>query len=224
MESTTQKRRKKDPVDDQRLIALYMDSVVSNNMEPKNVYLFCKENAIQESDFYIHFGSIRALKEAIWIQFFDHAVATMQKDQAYATFSNRDKLLTLYFTLFELFTLNRSYILFQFEGHQNALKNGSTLKGMRSRFKEFIETMLDSTTDATCENNWAKVSKPVLAEGYWVNFLMVLKFWIEDTSKGFEKTDVLIEKSINTAMDLTHSQPLERLLDLGKFLWKENRN
>jgi hypothetical protein len=114
--------------------------------------------------------------------------------------------------------------LFQFEGHQNALKNGSTLKEMRSRFKEFIETMLDSTTDTTCENSWTKVSKPVLAEGYWVNFLMVLKFWIEDTSKGFEKTDVLIEKSINTAMDLTHSQPLERLLDLGKFLWKENRN
>jgi hypothetical protein len=51
---------------------------------------------------------------------------------------------------------------------------------------------------------------------------VILKFWIEDTSKGFEKTDILIEKTVNTAFDLMQTQPLERVIDLGKFLWKEN--
>jgi hypothetical protein len=44
---------------------------------------------------------------------------------------------------------------------------------------------------------------------------------LDDTSKGFEKTDILIEKSVNTVVDLADTKPLESLFDLGKFLWKE---
>jgi hypothetical protein len=53
--------------------------------------------------------------------------------------------------------------------------------------------------------------------------LFLLKFWMDDTSKGFEKTDILIEKSVNTVVDLLDTKPLESLFDLGKFLWKEKR-
>lgn len=224
MEPTAQKRGKKKIVDDQRIITLYMDSVLQNNTEPKNVFLFCKENAIAESDFYIHFGSLKALKETIWVQMFDHAVAAMQNDAAYASYSQRNKLLTLYFTFFEILTLNRSYVLFQLEGQQQALKNVSSLKALRNRFKDFVVDTMEFTQDAAWKEKWANISKPIMAEGAWVNFLLLLKFWIEDTSKGFEKTDVLIEKSVNTAMDLANTQPLESLLDLGKFLWKEKMN
>ena len=44
---------------------------------------------------------------------------------------------------------------------------------------------------------------------------------MDDNSKAFEKTDIIIEKSVNTVVDLLDTKPLENLLDLGKFLWKE---
>ena len=49
----------------------------------------------------------------------------------------------------------------------------------------------------------------------------LMKFWIEDTSEQFEKTDAAIEKSVNTAFDVFDNTPLDTLLDFGKFLWKE---
>lgn len=223
METTTPKKGRKKIVDDQSIISLFMDSVLKNDTEPKNVYQFCHEAGIKESDFYIHFGSIEALKEAIWTQFFEHAVATMQKDDAYNSYVDRDKLLTLYFTLFELLSLNRSYVLFQLEGHKQGLKNLKSLRGMRNHFKDFIVDNVQFTQDTAWNEKWAKISKSVTAEAAWVNFLVVLKFWIDDTSKGFEKTDILIEKTVNTAFDLMQTQPLERVIDLGKFLWKENQ-
>jgi Tetracyclin repressor-like, C-terminal domain len=67
----------------------------------------------------------------------------------------------------------------------------------------------------------AKVARPVFSEGAWIQFLFILKFWIDDTSKSFEKTDIIIEKSVNTVVDLLDTKPLESLFDLGKFLWKE---
>jgi ubiquinone biosynthesis protein COQ9 len=47
-----------------------------------------------------------------------------------------------------------------------------------------------------------------------------LKFWIDDTSNAFEKTDAAIEKSVNLAMDLMGKSPLDAALDFGKFLFQ----
>ena len=46
---------------------------------------------------------------------------------------------------------------------------------------------------------------------------------MDDTSKSFEKTDIVIEKSVNTVVDLLNTKPLESLFDLGKFLWNERK-
>ena len=44
---------------------------------------------------------------------------------------------------------------------------------------------------------------------------------MDDTSKGFEKTDVAIEKSVRVIFDVFETTPLESIIDFGKFLWKE---
>jgi len=44
---------------------------------------------------------------------------------------------------------------------------------------------------------------------------------MSDESPSFEKTDVAIEKSVNTIFDLFDNTPLNNVLDFGKFLWKE---
>ena len=48
-----------------------------------------------------------------------------------------------------------------------------------------------------------------------------MKFWLDDTSEGFEKTDIFIEKSINTSMELLETKSLHNIIDLAKFLYQE---
>ena len=62
-----------------------------------------------------------------------------------------------------------------------------------------------------------------IAEAYWGQFAFIIAYWERDTSPSFEKTDVLIEKLVNTAFQLQDIKPLESVLDLGKFLLKELR-
>jgi hypothetical protein len=50
---------------------------------------------------------------------------------------------------------------------------------------------------------------------------MTIKFWLDDSSAAFEKTDLYIEKSVNASFDLLNTIPLESVLDFGKFLVKE---
>lgn len=223
MTATKKTSSKKKPITDDEIISIYMDQVLQHNAEPKNVFLFCKENKIIESDFYAFYGSLEALKQDIWVKFFENVKATIEQDENYLTYSNKNKLLTLYFSLIEILTLNRSYVLFALKEDKNVLKNLQQLKTFRNHFKSFIVDMINTqTSDEDKKVN--KLVKPFFAEGAWVEFLFILKFWLDDTSKGFEKTDVMIEKAVKATFDVLDTTPLDSILDLGKFVWKEKFN
>jgi hypothetical protein len=214
---------KKKAIDDNHLIELYMNQVLQNNAEPKNVFVFCQENKIVESDFYAFYGSIEAVKKDIWVKFFENVKSTIEQDQNYLTYSNKNKLLTLYFSLFEVLTLNRSYVVFALKEDKNMLKNLQQLKEFRNHFKSFIVDMID-TQSSEEDFKVNKIAKPLYVEGAWVEFLFLMKFWLDDTSKGFEKTDIMIEKAVKATFDLLDTTPIDSLIDLGKFVWKEKFN
>jgi Tetracyclin repressor-like, C-terminal domain len=223
METPKKTTSKKKVITDDNIITLYMDYVLNHNTEPKNVFSFCKLHNIEEADFYKFFGSIEALKQEIWVKFFENAESSIKRDEAFDSYTEKNKLLTLYFTLFEILSLNRSYVLFSLKENKEGLKNLKALKHFRNHFKDFIVTIINDN-ETIVSDKITKITKPVFSEGAWIQFLFLLKFWMEDTSVSFEKTDILIEKSVNTVVDLLDTKPLESLFDLGKFLWKENRN
>jgi hypothetical protein len=213
----------KEFITENQIISLYMNDVLMQNNQPLNVYSFCKKNNIDEADFYSFFGSLDAIRHTIWVKFFENAVHTIEKEDSYSGYSNKNKLLALYFTLFEILTLNRSYVMYTLQENKSTLKNLKQLKQLRNHFKDFIIGIIETQASKTATKA-SKITKPVFAEGAWVQFLFILKFWLDDNSKGFEKTDIVIEKSVNTVVDLLDTKPLENLLDLGKFLWKESRS
>ena len=204
----------------QRLIELYMQYVLHNEEEPGTVYKFCQKNDISETDFYNFFGSFEGLKKGIWEEFFQHTVDLMQKSKEYTSFDNREKMLTLYYTFFEILTANRSYVLFTLKKEQPLLKNVEQLKGLRRKVKEYTAQLIQQANEEK-KGRLLKRSETVFSEAAWVQLLFLLRFWIDDNSPQFESTDVAIEKSVNTVFDLFENTPLERVLDLGKFLWKE---
>lgn len=206
----------------EKLIEMYMNYVLENEEEPGTVYKFCKVNNITETDFYNFFGSFEGLKKGIWERFFEHSMEVMHGSREYATYSNREKLLTFYFTFFEVLTANRSYVLFTLKSRQSILNNLTELKGLRRDIKNFAIDLIREDNE-TKQVKLLKRSETIFSEATWVQFMFLLKFWMDDNSPQFESTDVAIEKSVNTVFDVFDNTPLERVLDLGKFLWKERR-
>lgn len=213
-------KSKQQLIDDNQIVSLYMNSVLEKNEAPKNVYLFCKENNFEEADFYSFFSSLDAVKEAIWVKFFENTINTLHADVNYAGYENRNKLLSLYFTLFEILTLNRTYVYYALKDNKEGLKNLHQLKELRNQFKDYIVNMIKSNEPEKI-SKVTKITRPVFSEGAWFQFLFILKFWVDDTSKGFEKTDIMIEKAVKATFDILDTTPLESLFDLGKFIWKE---
>lgn len=202
------------------IIAMYMDYVLEHEVVPKSVFKFCKTNDIDETIFYQYFGSVTGIQKTIWNTFYINTERLLTKNKDYDSFSNKDKMLTFFFSFFELLTLNRSYVLFALNNESNLMKNMEQLKGLRKHLKGFASELIQ---DGNASKN-LKITKHnprLFSEAAWLQLLFILKFWMDDESPGFEKTDVAIEKSINTAFDVFENTPLDNIIDFGKFLFKE---
>jgi len=96
------------------IIALYMDHALEHEHFPNSVYKFCKVNKIEESVFYQHYASLDTVKHSVWTAFFDNVHALLEKNDAFSSLSRKDRLLSFYYTFFEVLLLNRSYVLMAF--------------------------------------------------------------------------------------------------------------
>lgn len=203
------------------IIAKYMDYVLEHETIPKSIYKFCKVAKIKEEEFYLFYGSLDSLQKGIWEQFFVNTMTVMANNKEFEGFSNKDKMLTFFFTFFEILTLNRSYVLFVLEQEKNPMKNMGQLKSLRKHIKHFAKDLIE---DGNAEKNLqiTKHNPQLFSEGAWLQFMFILRFWTKDDSARFEKTDMAIEKSVNTIFDVFDNTPLENILDFGKFIYKES--
>lgn len=144
----------------------------------------------------------------------------LHNSDGYSELDNKTKLLSFYFTFFELLTANRSLIVYLLKNEKHDLKQLSKLKELRKLFQTFIQSMGLNVVDIPKEKI-QKIQGKAIDELVWGQFLLTLKFWMEDTSPSFEKTDLFIEKSVHASFDLMDLTPLKNIIDFGKFLWKE---
>lgn len=210
----------KEEIKKEQIISAYMEYVLINEKTPKSVFKFCREHDFEESRFYEYFGSFAGLQMEIWNSFYEQTILLANTSEEYASYSNREKMLTFFYTFFELLTLNRSYVLFTLKEHQNILRNLGQLKGLRKNIKNFAADLIRENNEVK-KLKILKQSVTVFSEGAWLQTLFLLKYWMDDNSAGFENTDVAIEKSVRAIFDVFDTQPLESVLDFGKFLWKD---
>lgn len=211
---------KKKTITENDIISFYMDYVIENNENPKSVYAFAKANNFEESKFYTHFGSFEAIEKQVFNTFFNNTITVLGKSQEYQSYDSRNKLLSFYFTFFENLTANRSYVIYVLHQHKNNLKGLSLLSSLKKSFTDFIDS-LGIEMIAIKQEQIDKIQSRALQETAWLQLLLTLKFWMDDTSASFEKTDIFIEKSVNTSFDVLNVAPLKSMIDFGKFIFKE---
>ncbi|WP_334113114.1 TetR family transcriptional regulator C-terminal domain-containing protein [Paucihalobacter sp.] len=211
---------KKKNITESNLIDFYMDYVLEHGKAPHSVYKFAKDNNFEEASFYAHFGTFKALEQKIFTAFLHNALNLLAQNEEYQSFDARNKLLSFYYTFFEILTANRSYVLFALGEGNKPINSSKALTKLKSEFSDYIKSLEIETFNIEQEQI-EKIQQRTIVETAWLQLLYTMKFWMDDTSAGFEKTDIFIEKSLKTSFDVINTQPLKSVIDFGKFLFKE---
>jgi hypothetical protein len=195
----------------------YIDYVLTHNKKPASVYVFAKDNAMAENEFYNHYGSFDAIEADIWTVFFDKTIAEIKLQEVWQTYSAREKTLSFFYSFFELLKTKRSFVNYSMQHFTKSLSIPQPLKQAKELFEklsiEIIQEGLESNELAD-----RKFISDKYKNALWLQLMFVLKFWQKDSSAGFEKTDEAIEKGVNVTFDLFQRSPIDNLFDYGKFL------
>ncbi|MDP4600295.1 MAG: TetR family transcriptional regulator C-terminal domain-containing protein [Polaribacter sp.] len=211
-------KKKKITRDD--IFTIYMDYVIKNEKKPSDISDFCKETKINEVDFLAHFTSLKKVEKAIYKELFLNSIDVLRESEEFTTFDNKNKLISLYFTFFENLTLNREFVIVSLKGCKNQVQSFSTLSSLKKSFIHFINDLKLSESSIPLEG-LENIQQKFINQSLWFQLFLTIKFWLDDTSESFEKTDIFIEKSINTSFELLENKFLKNAFDLGKFVYKE---
>jgi len=142
--------------------------------------------------------------------------------KGFKTFGAKEKLLNFYYIFFENLNLNRSLVLQLLGNKKNlsALRRLSSIKTLHRKFLQSIDFEQLAIIEKSSEH-LKKFGEKSREEVLWLHFISIFDFWTKDQSPEFEHTDVFIEKTIDTGFELVYNAPLKKILDVGKFLWKE---
>ena len=104
-------KSKKSAPTSQDLISAYMHAQLDGSKPCTNVYQFCQIAGCTESDFYAQFSDLSHLKSSIWEAFMGQASDLVAQSPDFQQAPAQEKALSLLFTLFEVMTAYRTYIL-----------------------------------------------------------------------------------------------------------------
>lgn len=219
METTTAKKAAKK---DLRIVILegYKNYVLEHGSAPKSVFKFAKDLKMKEEEFYTYFTSFESIKSAIWVEIFDETIRQVESQEIFREYSAREKFLSFLFTWIEELKKNRSYLLSLYESKSQTLMNlPKEATDFKQKFKDFAnEIVLEGKETEEI------ASRPIISDRYdealWFQTWFVFRYWLDDRSPRFEKTDAAIEKSVNLGFDLMGKSALDSFLDFAKFLYQ----
>jgi hypothetical protein len=201
-----------------KITAAYIDFILTKGKKPTSVYEFTSKIKIDEQDFYSFFNSFEGLEKSIWAGFVQTTLDTLAASEEYNSYPVKEKLLSFYYTLVEVLKKNRSFILVSVEKEAELIRN-NVLSKTREVFKDYTSQLMAEGT-----GSGEIVKRPYISdkypEGLWLQMLFVIRFWVKDDSKGFEKTDAAIEKAVKVSFDLMGPGAVDSLLDMAKFLYQ----
>jgi len=197
----------------------YVRHLLTHGKQPSSVFAFTDEMGMEEADFYTLYSSFEAVEGEIWEDLMHRTLETLKKDEAYETFSAREKLLSFYFTHLEVLKSNRSFVRMKWNDVKRSPKVPAPLKSYRDHFLKYAKGVIVEAI-----NNDEIKERSFISDQYnrafWLQLVFIVDYWNKDSSKDFENSDAAVEKAVNLSFELLSESTLDRALDFAKFLWQ----
>lgn len=197
----------------------YLKGLLRTGQEPITVFAFAEEAGIEEAEFYAHYNTFKALEKEVWADIFMHVLTAIQADSEFPTYTGREKILSFFYTLVEVYKLNRSLVMFRVGGLPVQNIDPWFMENFKALYMDFVEGVLAESTESD-----EIISRPYVSDRYkdalWIQLLYITRVWTNDDSKEYQVTDAGIEKSVNLVFELMRKGPVDLLFDFAKFAYQ----
>src|SRR5688572_8792828 len=186
-------------IDHSTLLHAYSDFYIKEGRLPRHEAEFTHSAGLDEKDMYGAYSSLSVIDRQLFRNWAEETITACNTDPSFSSYGVREKMLALCFTLLETLKPHRSLIKTiekKYRGFNNA-----AIKGMQQPMQDFFQALVVEGT-----TNGEIVARPLIGPRYkqvlWTAVVIILKYWLQDESNHFEKSDIAVEKTVHLAMDL----------------------
>ncbi|MCX7745055.1 MAG: TetR family transcriptional regulator C-terminal domain-containing protein [Flavobacteriales bacterium] len=200
------------------LFEQYISYVSEHGIQPATVGAFCKAAGITEPEFYKQYASFSVLEDHIWKTWIEETIQKVSSSEAYANYSVREKYLAFCFGLTQQLLPVRSFVTWRFTACRT--KDIYFFHRFRNAIKDHFHALIHQGLESGEIPSRFGIHR-FYADAAFIHVLATIKFWVDDSSDEFEKTDEFIEKSVHFQMDLITRNGLDSGAELGKFFFQQ---
>lgn len=201
------------------ILTAYQSFVLQQGHRPASVRAFAESLEMEERAFYEHFSSFQHLEQQLFLNLFEQTTARLEASPEYETYGTPEKLLALFYTWIEVLTGERSLLVFLRDQYGNGCFGASYAEPTGEEFRMFVKGILKEGM-ANGEVADRLFVPRYYRDAFWLEAKSILRFWLKDNSKNFEKTDALIEKTVRFSYDIIRPNTLDSGWDLVKYVWQ----
>ncbi|OWY19553.1 hypothetical protein C7N43_12405 [Sphingobacteriales bacterium UPWRP_1] len=199
----------------------YQNYAVKHPGQHHTLYRFAHTMGIAAETIQAHFTTATAIEQSIWSDFFDQTLEQLDANgDVYQNYSAREKMLAFFYTLEEVLKQHDNFILATYPNGWLSFGQPDCLELFKTKFKAFANQLITQGLD-TQEIEWRAVLTGRYADIIWLEVPAIIRFWMNDHSDNYEKTDSLIEKTVNFTFDMMGRTVFDSGTELLKFLFVE---
>lgn len=208
-------------MDQEKLIQAYKNQILGAASRPASIYTFMQDMGEEEKNFYTHFASFEALEQQVFFSYFENTISRLAGSEEYQEYDSLQKILAFFYTWLEVLQSERSLVQFMSQhAHYSLFQlTPSFMATTEEPFQEYVRKLLKSGIDDGQVADRLFVTR-YYKQGFWAQARLILQYWLKDNSTDFEKTDVMVEKTLRLAFDVIEPNTLDSGFDLIRFLWR----
>ena len=188
---------------------------------PSSVYRLAKFAKRTETDFYAAFNGLLDLERNFWKEWLTEVTLGVMNSPEYESYSNREKNLAFAFGWFQWLGEKRDLAVSMIGKSTNINEFLLFDDEVKTSFLMMAAQWIESGKE-TGEVHSRWFSDNIYQNLCWYAFFAQMIYWAQKDQPPFEKTDALIEKTVNLCWDLLSVQPIDRLWDLRTLFFEKN--
>lgn len=204
----------------EKLMVAYKAEITLQGQLPDTFPDFCASAGFDVYSVEPQYRSFAAIEKAIWEDYLVTTLEEITSQEVYAEYSVREKLLSFYYTLFEVLKPDRKFAVWRMEQWYLWNLNPVELSSFQEQFEQYVTALVaEGLASGEIEGRW------VLGERYagWHKHQLryLLTYWADDQSEALQNSDEAVEKAVNLGFDLMGKNVLDTALDFVKFWWQK---
>ena len=191
-----------------KIIEVYRNLLISGETEI-NSYTLSQKAEISEKEFFECFSSADDVGRRIWTNLGDAIIEALSGSELYNSYPPRQKILSYYFTFFEVALNERTFI-------ERTFTNSKLTRAYKDKFKLFIGDIVQEGIASEDIKERLSLSN-YYPEVLWDLHLKLVRFWLNDSSDKFVETEKAVEMYSRIPLELMGPNLLDSMFETVKF-------